>query len=112
MINMIVLSLPLGPHPTRVVGQLDLAVRHLPDAQHLEHQDSKRPHIAPETQFDFFPHNSDSKLGLNWCHIFKISHRLVYSLAKIASGAVHLIGCLSFLTAIRFGVRANPKSAT
>ena len=45
---MIGLSLPLRLHPALVVGHLDPAVRHLPDAQHLEHQDSKRPDIAPE----------------------------------------------------------------
>ena len=48
------LLLPLRLHPTLVVLHLDLSVRHLPNAQHLEHQDSKRPDIAPETQWDLF----------------------------------------------------------
>ena len=53
------LLLPLRLHPALVVGHLGRAVRHLPNAQHLEHQDSKRPHIAPEhTELDLFLHTS------------------------------------------------------
>ena len=43
-------SLPLSFQPLLVVGHLDTAVGHLPNAQDLEHQDSKRPNIAPEYQ--------------------------------------------------------------
>ena len=41
-------SLPLSFQPLLVVGHLDTAVGHLTNTQDLEHQDSKRPNIAPE----------------------------------------------------------------
>ena len=95
------LSLPLRLHPALVVDHLDPAVRHLPDAQHLKHQDSKRPDIAPEqtvyTNLKLYQNNP---------------HRLVNSLMKRASGAVHLMGSFSLTTLILLGGRANPKSAT
>ena len=103
---MIGLSLPLGLHPTLVVGHLDLAVRHRPDAQHLKHQDPKRPDITPETQF---PANRPAYRSVL---VSKNPHRLVKSCTNSASGAVHLIGSFSFIVLILLGGRANPKSAT
>ena len=44
-------SLPLSFQPLLVVGHLDTTVGHLPNAQDLEHQDSKRPNVAPEYQY-------------------------------------------------------------
>ena len=112
------LLLPLRLHPALVVGHLGRAVGHLPDAQHLKHQDSKRPHIAPEKHRTWsLPAHISARLcsksvffsiGL----IFKKSHRLVNSRMKRASGAVHLIGNFSLATLILLGGRANPKSAT
>ena len=99
------LSLPFRLHPALVVDHLDPAVRHLPDAQHLEHQDSKRPDIAPET-------HSYKPVRLKLVLYQKNPHRLVNSLMKRASGAVHLIGSFSLTTLILLGGRANPKSAT
>ena len=44
-------SLPLSFQPLLVVGHLDTAVGHLTNTQDLEHQDSKRPNVAPEYQY-------------------------------------------------------------
>ena len=44
-------SLPLSFQPLLVVGHLDTAVGHLTNTQDLEHQDSKRPNIAPEYKY-------------------------------------------------------------
>ena len=103
---MIGLSLPLCLHPTLVVGHLDPAVRHLSDAQQLEHQDPKRPYITPETQFPV------NRPVYRFVLVSKNPHRLVNSRMNSASGAVHLIGSFSFIVLILLGGRANPKSAT
>ena len=44
-------SLPFSFQPLLVVGHLDTAVGHLTNTQDLEHQDSKRPNVAPEYQY-------------------------------------------------------------
>ena len=103
---MIGLSLPLCLHPTLVVGHLNPAVRHLSDAQQLEHQDPKRPYITPETQFPV------NRPVYRFVLVSKNPHRLVNSRMNSASGAVHLIGSFSFIVLILLGGRANPKSAT
>ena len=102
-------SLPLSFQPLLVVGHLDTAIGHLPNAQDLEHQDSKRPNVAPEYQYllpDLF--FIEERISL-----FNKSHMLVNSLWKRASGAVHFIGNFSLVTLILgLGGKARPKSAT
>ena len=51
VVHSICYSLPLSFQPLLVVGHLDTTVGHLTNTQDLEHQDSKRPNVAPEYQY-------------------------------------------------------------